>query len=290
MNFTGLDSPAMRAIANNQRLVDQALGIQYKTILGTPGTPAVYAADKPQEKFLAHLRRLGWIERDGRRRYGLTLLGRALLAAEAIAESDVEDSSVVVLAAEDQKLGYGQVLGRISTCGDTIIVDHYLGTLELMDLLEHTDASRFLIGPRLARDRVTELAVQIKLAPPTAMGIARQLRRADFHDRYLVGEHKVFTLTASLNGVSRSSMALLMEMTDVAADAIRTYVEELWQNAEPIAIGPTVDDLTEVEDNGDDVDATSQKVIHLENGRFLHDGCEMRHKRRQAAQNCTNGT
>lgn len=280
-DFSGLFNPGQLA---GLGLFDEW---EYETIPGKPGKPAVYAPDKPPEKFLAHLRRLGWIDRDGRHRYSVTKLGHALLAAEAMAESELQDSSVVVLAPEDQNLGYGQVLGRVSTCGDALVADHYLGVQELMDLLEHTDASRFMIGPKMPRDRVTELSLQTKLSRPSDVGVVRELRRADFHDRYLVGEQNVFTLTASLNGVSKSSMALLMEMTDVAADAIRTHVEQLWKDAEPLARGLSQEDLdAEIADDGD----SPERVIHEEDGRFLHEGCGVRHKKRQAAQNCTNGS
>jgi hypothetical protein len=271
---------------------------EYETIPGRPSKPAVYAPDKPAERFLAHLRRLGWIERDARGRYSVTKLGRALLAADASLASAEVDPAVVVLAPEDQNLGYGQVLGRVSTCGDALVADHYLGIQELMDLLEHTDASRFLIGPNMSRDRVTELIVQIKVAGPTALGVVRELRRAPFHDRYLVGEQNVFSLTASLNGVSKSSMALLVEMTDVAADAVRTHVEQLWNEAEPLARGLSPDDLTagaaddEAVLGAEDETAVAQNArsIREEDGRFLHEGCKVRHRKRQAALNCTHGS
>lgn len=54
-----------------------------------------------------------------------------------------------MLPARDQNLGYGQVLGRIADSGDALVVDGYLGAQELAHILEHTDASRFLIGDRL---------------------------------------------------------------------------------------------------------------------------------------------
>ncbi|MDP9092555.1 MAG: hypothetical protein M3N95_06315 [Actinomycetota bacterium] len=54
-------------------------GGEYKTIPGTPAKPAVYGRDKRPEKFLAHLRRLEWVERDAKGGYGVTLLGHALL-------------------------------------------------------------------------------------------------------------------------------------------------------------------------------------------------------------------
>ena len=92
-----------------------------------PGRPAIYASDKPAEELFAHLRRLGWIERDNRRRYSVTQRGHALLSVDAMAGRDNLDPAVVVLAPEGQKLGYGQVMGRISTCGDAVVADHYLG-------------------------------------------------------------------------------------------------------------------------------------------------------------------
>jgi hypothetical protein len=57
---------------------------EYEIVPGNPGKPAVYGPNKQAEKFLAHLRRLGWIERDVRGRYGLTLLGEALMKSDAM--------------------------------------------------------------------------------------------------------------------------------------------------------------------------------------------------------------
>lgn len=278
--------PLSRMLALDQHIVDQVLGIEYETIPGKPGKPAVYAPDKPPEKFLAHLRRLGWIDRDGRRRYGVTLLGYALLRADAIAEAADEDSAVMVLPAEDQKLGYGQVLGRIADSGDALVLDAYLGTEQLMDILEHTNASRFLVGDKLSEGRIAELAVQIRLSPPNNVGSTRELRQASFHDRYLIGEHKVYTLTASLNGVGRSSMAILMEMTEVAARAIRTHAEELWASGQPIASGLSAKAL--VEGAASSLGGSeAPKDICIEDGRYLHDGCSVRHRTQRAAENCT---
>lgn len=269
---------------------------EYETIPGVPGKSAVYAPDKPAEKFLAHLRRLRWIERDTGGRYSITMLGRALLVVEDGVSAPDDDPAVVVLAPEDQRLGYGQVLGRVSECGDALVADHYLGVQELMDLLEHTDASRFLIGPKLARNRVTELKLQVKVAAPTRLGVVRELRSIAFHDRYLIGEQNVFGLTASLNGVSGSSMALLVEMTDIAADAVRTHVEQLWNDAEPLARGLTVEDVTArtaaQPDGaaGHSTAGTAEKAILEVDGRFTHEGCHVRHRQRSAAVNCTNGS
>lgn len=286
-NLTGLNSPALRNILGTTRAAELAWGVEYETIPGRPGKPAVYATDKPAEKFLAHLRRLGWIDRDNRGRYAVTLLGHALLKAEASTDSGDGDSSVMVLAAEDENLGYGQVLGVIAECGDALIVDGYLGAQELIHILAHTNASRFLIGDRLNKGRVTELAVHINLAPPNDDGVVRELRRASFHDRYLIGEHKLYGLTASLNGVGKSSTAILLEMPDTAARAIRAEMDELWAGGEVLAQGLQEDELIDEDDEAVKT-PEDQRVIRQEDGRYLHDRCEVRHRTQHAAENCTN--
>lgn len=286
--LSGINPTVLQGLANAIRIPNWLGNVEYEVIPAKPGRPAVYAPDKPPEKFLAHLRRLGWVERNNSGRYGISLLGEALLKADAWEESDFEDSSVMVLAAGDQNLGYGQVLGRIADSGDALVVDGYLGAQELAHILEHTNASRFLIGDKLPSGRITELAIQIQFAPPSTTGAVRELRKARFHDRYLIGEHKVYTLTASLNGVGKSTMAVLMEMTDVAARAIRAEVENWWINGEVVATGITTEALAQSMVDAAEAEAT--KAIRLDDGRYLHDGCTVRHRTQQAAENCANGT
>jgi hypothetical protein len=288
-SLIALNSPAVRSAFDTSRMVERALGYEYDVVPGKPGKAAVYAPDKRPEKFLAHLRRLGWIERDSRGRYGVTLLGHALLKAEASADSGDEDSSVMVLAAEDE-LAYGQVLGVIAECGDALVMDGYLGAQELIHILAHTNASRFLIGDRLNKGRVTELALQINLAPPNQDGSVRELRRASFHDRFVLGEHKVYGLSASLNSIGKS-MATLIEMPDTAARSIRADAEEHWSGGAVLARGLHPDDLIDVD--GDAVAAgevqEQPRIIRQEGGVFLHDGCNVRHRSQHAAQRCTKG-
>ena len=258
-------------------------GVEYKTIPGKPGKPAVYGPDQPPEKFLAHLRRLGWIERDTRGGYGLTLLGHALLRSEAASEMGDDDSSVMVLAADDE-LAYGRVMGVIAECGDAFIMDAYLGTEELINVLKHTSASRFLVGDKLPRNRLTELAILIELTPPGPSGATRELRQAAFHDRWVVGDHKLYGLGASINGVGGKSMTTLVEMPDSAARFIRAAAYELWAKATSVAETrhAAADDL------GND-DSDDHKLFRREDDRFMHDGCTVRHKTRRAAENCSNG-
>lgn len=282
--LAGLNSSVLQAIQSAGLASAFATpGAEYKTIPGKPGKPAVYGPDKPAEKFLAHLRRLGWIERDTKGGYGVTLLGHALLRSEAASELGEDGPSVMVLAADDE-LAYGRVLGVIAECGNAFIMDAYLGTEELINVLKHTSASRFLVGDRLPRNRLTELAVLIELTPPGPSGATRELRQAAFHDRWVVGDHKLYGLGASINGIGGKSMTTLVEMPDLAARSIRAAADELWAKATSVAETrqAAADDLGK--DNSDEY-----KPIRQEDHSFVHERCTVRHKTRRAAENCTNG-
>jgi hypothetical protein len=83
-------------------------------------------------------------------------------------------------------------------------------------------------------------------------------------------------------------MALLIEMTDVAARAIRAEVERWWVGGEVVATGLAAEAPTEAEGDAGETEAT--KAIRLDDGKYLHDGCAVRHRTRRTAENCTNGT
>jgi hypothetical protein len=117
--------------------------------------------------------------------------------------------------------------------------------------------------------------------------VARELRCADFHDRYVIGENKVYGLGSSLNGVGKS-MTTLIQMPDAAALTIRAEAENLWAGAEVIAF---TDEHLQVDGYANESRAASDLGgIRSDEGAFRHDGCPVRHRSRQAAENCTRGS
>jgi len=282
----GLDFASLRAVQVAAQTIAPLTG-QYKIIPGKPGRPAVYAPGRRAEKFLAHLRRLGWVERDQRGRYAVTQLGHALLRAEASVDADAEESPVMVLAAEDE-LAYGQVLGVIAECGDALIVDAYLGTEQLMHILNHTNSLRFLISNKLSKARTTELSILIVTTPPQPGGALRELRRADFHDRWLIGDRNVYGLGSSLNGVSKATTTLV-QMPDIAAGVIRSHAEDLWEAAEIIAQTRQDDDAADALGEGV-VGEGDGKAVREVDGAFMHGTCTVRHRSRDAAERCVRKT
>jgi hypothetical protein len=170
----------------------------------------------------------------------------------------------MVLAAEDE-LAYGRVLSVISECGEALIMDGYLAPGELVHILKDSNASRFLVSSKLKGSRLTQLALMIRLTPPVADGVVRELRCADFHDRYLIGEDRVYGLGSSLNGVGKN-MTTLIHLPDLAAQTVHAEAERLWVDAEVIAY---TDEHIEFDDDADqDARIDGPSGVRLEKGGF----------------------
>lgn len=208
------------------------LGGTYRTIPGTPGTPAEYGPDVPREGFLDHLRRLGWVERDKAKTYALTELGKALLRRYHSQEA-TGDEDALFLGGEEGNVDYSRLIGRIAELGEAMVLDAYLGAEQVRDLLEHTQVTRFLVSsnPR-QHGRVTTAGVQLSTWKDETGDTSREMRRAKFHDRIIVAELSVHVLGASLNGVRKGSPTVLYRMPGAAAEAIRQYAENLWKSAQ----------------------------------------------------------
>lgn len=280
----------------NSGLLAAGIGLEYETIPATPGKPAVYGPGKKAEKFLAHLRRLGWVDRDDRQRYAVTSLGHALLRSEVLEERESDEEGGVMVLATNDDLAYGRVLGVIAECGDAYVVDGYLSAEELGHILRGSNACRFLVSTKLGKGRLMELSVMISLAAPTDAGKVRELRRADFHDRYLIGDSKVYGLGSSLNGVGKN-LTTLIEMPEKVAVTLRLEAEELWQAAEKVAVSQehekaAIEDGVGVTDSVEAVmtggNSSASPEAEMIDGAWRHGGCSVRHKTQGAAARCRN--
>lgn len=207
-------------------------GGSYRTVPGTPGRPAEYGPDVPREGFLAHLRRLGWVERDKAKTYALTGLGQALLRRYHSQETPGE-ADAIFLDGGAGNVDYSRLIGRIAELGDAMILDAYLGAEQVRDLLEHTQVTRFLVSSNPRQDgKVAAAGVQLRTWQDATGDTAREIRRAKFHDRVIVSESSVHVLGASLNGVGKGSPTVLYEMPGAAARAMRDYATGLWEVAQ----------------------------------------------------------
>lgn len=202
----------------------------YDVIPAVPGKPAEYGPDTPREGFVAHLRRLGWIERVKPRGYRVTELGHALLRVH---QTEPEGEQPTLLAGRDRAYDYSTVIGGIAECGVSMLIDPYLGLDELRDLLEHTEVRRFLIGTKLPEGRRASLGVMLRTWKADRGDTLREMRMLPVHDRWIVGEGALFTMGVSLNGLGKSPSHFI-QMPESAASALRPVCEVQWGSAEVI--------------------------------------------------------
>ena len=281
--IAGLNPNAVSIAARYFAKQNALLGARYRTIPGTPGKPATYGPDRPREKYLDHLFRLGWLEateRDSVKRYSVTTLGSALLEAD-VEQPERGNSSVIVLAQGDE-LAYAQVLSTITDCENALVVDGYLTPDALHDIVNHTDATRFLINHKYKPKNVTALAVMMGTSLPNKDGVVREMRQADYHDRYLVGDNVIYSLTGSLNGLGKNS-ALLLELPKTPARAVREEIEDVWTSATFVGRGRSSDDHATADPK------PARAITHDADGSYRHEGCTMRHTNRRTARNCRKG-
>ncbi|MFV8165294.1 hypothetical protein ACNQVK_24915 [Mycobacterium sp. 134] len=198
----------------------------------------------PDEAAIEQLKRLHWIEASATGA-GLVLtgLGRALLRQDTDQATDAE---VTVLDGDDP-LAWGSLVGTIADVGPCLIVDPYLKPEQFLDVASFTGATRVIL--RQPKKPSEKVAWQVYQTLPT---VEISIRFADprlLHDRYIVGENRVYQLGCSLNGVGRKPTTLV-PVNGEPADRIREIVEQWWETADPVG-DPPVD-----EDAGPELDAT----------------------------------
>ncbi len=106
----------------------------------------------------------------------------------------------------------------------------------MLDFVTKTSASRFLIGPGASQSDVVAMTMLLSSSIWPSRPQLRRASRGKLHDRYVVGEISVHTLGTSVNAVGRNSTTLLMPLPELVADHIRDQMDELWAEAEALAI------------------------------------------------------
>lgn len=232
-------SPAIAGIAS---LAQQISLSSFATPEYLKGTEAVYEPSGPPESLVASLLRLSWLELDDRGGLSLSPLGKALLRADRLTSQDDEGISVVVLEAESQ-LSYVQLMGHIVDSGPAFVIDPYVRSDELWQLMAYTDARRVLVGPLNVKDTT---GLRLLLGAVSGTVEVRQAGKGILHDRYIIGNKGVHHFGASINGVGKNATTTLVLMPEYAADRIRELAEQWWNDSsvlEPVTGPPKEDSI-----------------------------------------------
>ena len=180
----------------------------------------------PGETVLDWFARLEWVRVEGSL-VRATALGRAVLAAAAKSESEIEPPTQISLSPSDE-LAYPRILGLIARAGPSSLVDGFFKPDNLRDIIQHTRVGRILVRP----DEVlaATLAAAVKQLNP-----ARELEiRASeaFHDRFIIPDAgRISLIGTSLSGVGKRFSLSVEIDEDEAARAVRTAFEGAWSQA-----------------------------------------------------------
>jgi len=188
--------------------------------------------DSPAEPILNWLSRLGWLER-GESTVRITQLGRAVLRAVEHQQRDVQLPTEVTLG-PDEPFDYGRVLARIAEQRDALLVDPFLQTDQLVDIVHRTAVTRVLVGSDRQYDAerrglAEALSRTIGLDRPFYVGVSSEL-----HDRYVIPPSGPVGFLATSLSRGGERIAVMGTIEPPVADSIRRTYEDVWSRATPL--------------------------------------------------------
>lgn len=203
------------------------------------GTAAKYGPDVPEEPFVDHLVRLGWLEQQGDS-LGVTPLGRALLRNASIEDQSDESVQSVMLGANDA-LAYPTFIGHMAEAGDGLIIDPYTRVDQLLPVLQQTTIARLLVSENLSQGDRAALAVLVQSGVAARDFELRCAAKGTLHDRYIIGNSAAYTIGTSMGTIGGKHSTILTPLPEPIADDVRSRVEEWWDAATVLAVFPPVE-------------------------------------------------
>ncbi|GAB2456307.1 hypothetical protein HD599_003222 [Conyzicola lurida] len=192
------------------------------------------------ESFATYLVRLGWAALVPEKRLSITALGIAVLGAMND-EAALDIQMVVAKAIDpDDPFAYAKIIGEIAGTDDAMVVDPYLKSDGLQDLLRLASVSRVLTSdesrpgrskpsPKIA---VFEHMVEASVASGFELRI---LPLAQMHDRYVIPKSgSVLNLTTSFNSIGQR-IGVAVWLPELPSAAIRDAHAALWAAGTAVA-------------------------------------------------------
>ncbi|WP_447522229.1 hypothetical protein [Salinibacterium sp. NYA9b] len=176
--------------------------------------------------------RLSWVIVDGDS-IRLSSLGKAVLheLERPIVDVDSEEPISVIIDPKDS-FAYIRVFELISSHGGGVFVDPYLGTKELLEVLNLSSVNRLLIGDQKKKDHsLMAMALGKAANPPEVRFLSQKL----LHDRFFIPDMgDVISFGSSLNTLVKRPGVVVPIKDPAASMAMREVYESFWQKAEKI--------------------------------------------------------
>lgn len=158
--------------------------------------------DNVTEKMTAYLLRLGWIRQDSASVITPTRLGQAVLREANSPKPDSDASSTLeVVIDPSSPFAYAQLMAKVTSLGDCLIVDPYLDEQQVLTLAGFPNVTRILTGDRHLKAKEPVFGLVLQAAPHLEL---RTVKQADLHDRFVIPEQgSVYMLGSSLNSIAK---------------------------------------------------------------------------------------
>lgn len=178
-----------------------------------------------------YMRAVGWLTDMPPR---LTSAGRAIVAAaQESQDRAADDAAGLAVLSPTDPLNLASLTRSIASARGGTLVDPYFTDDLFPWLIEATSIARVL----LCREKAKRSVLGFYSGGAATSGRPLEIRclgPRELHDRYLIAEDEsVSMIGASLNGLHRNFTAIV-PIPDPAATAVREYVRERWEEADPI--------------------------------------------------------
>lgn len=188
--------------------------------------------DTVTEAMTAYLLRLGWINLKDVNVVTPTRLGLAVLR-EANSPQPASDagSTLEIVIDPSNPFAYAQLMAKITSLGDCLIVDPYLDEQQLLTLAGFTNVTRILTGDKNLKAKGPVFGLVLHAAPHLEV---RTVQQGELHDRFAIPAHgSVYMLGSSLNSIAkRFGVATTLEET--SSRLISDNYETIWGRGQAI--------------------------------------------------------
>jgi hypothetical protein len=180
------------------------------------------------EPMLDYLCRLRWVvTTDGR--VGITALGKAVLreANSPLPASDVGSTLEVVIDPENP-FAYAQLMSRIASFEECLVVDPYLDQDQLLTLATFPTVTRILTSNKNSKSKKPVFGIVLGSAPHLEVRMAEEKL---LHDRIVIpSDGNALMLGSSLNAITRR-FGVATPLEETSSRLIREEYNKIWAAA-----------------------------------------------------------
>lgn len=188
--------------------------------------------DTVTETMTAYLLRLGWINFKDVNLVTPTRLGLAVLREANSPQPDSDAGSTLEIVIDPSNpFAYAQLMAKITSLGDCLIVDPYLDEQQLLTIARFTNVTRVLTGDKNLKAKGPVFGLVLQAAQHLEV---RTVKQGELHDRFAIPAHgSVYMLGSSLNSIAkRFGVATTLE--ESSSRLISDNYQTIWGRGQAI--------------------------------------------------------